>query len=274
MFSRETRQLRDLILDEARDRGVALEVESLTIEQELPVLRLRVGDRVLRASRVRLPGTSGSPIYPCDVITVMGSAYRSSRMWPRRRDGTFRIEAVVDHLLALVGAELQHERPDPKIAVGVPARESGLHVLHAAAVMLGTIEPDVAPVALVEHLKDDKVRKRIETRLAGDGLNDGDLRALGEAVGMFIGRSLKADDPLTPINNEILTMMKFGLHRGDLVQHRHVLLLDRHANKVRIADPSGEGVVELTFKAVEEAMTLGATKGKAWVATASRWGRA
>jgi hypothetical protein len=212
-------------------------------------------------------------IYPCDVVTVMGAGFRSSKMWPRKRDGTFRIEAVVDHLLALVREELAHERTDPKIAVGVPASASGLHVLHAAAVILGTIEPDVPPASLVDRLTDARVLKRIETRLAADGLTDGDLRALGEAAGMFIGRSLIADDPLTPINNEILTMLKIGLHHGDLVERRVVLLLERHANKVRIADPAGEGVVELKFKAAEEALALGATKEKVWVATASRWGR-
>ena len=60
MISPETHQLVAAIVTEARERGLDLEMESLVVEQSLPVMRLRLGDRVLRSVRVRLPGASGS----------------------------------------------------------------------------------------------------------------------------------------------------------------------------------------------------------------------
>lgn len=99
MFPRSTRLLCDEILAEARARGVQLEQESLTLELDLPVLRLRLGDRVFHGTRIRLPGVPGSSAYTPDVVTVHGSGFKTSRMWPRRLDGSFRVGAIVDHLL-------------------------------------------------------------------------------------------------------------------------------------------------------------------------------
>lgn len=111
MIPRETRDLRDEILGEARARGIDLQQESLVVEQNLTVLRLRVEDRVLRAARIRLLGAWGSN--EPDVVTVLGAAHRSSRMWPRRLDGSFQITAIVDHLLALLREEREHPRARP-----------------------------------------------------------------------------------------------------------------------------------------------------------------
>ncbi len=51
VFPRSTRLLCDEILAEARARGVRLEQESLKLELDLPVLRLRLADRVLRTAQ-------------------------------------------------------------------------------------------------------------------------------------------------------------------------------------------------------------------------------
>jgi hypothetical protein len=109
MISRGTRQLRDAILAEARDRGVPLDEESLTIEQGLPVLRFASEIGALLGARVRRP-VSSHPLP--DVISIHGSGFKTSRTWPRRRDGAFSISAVVDHLLALLRAEIERPKAD------------------------------------------------------------------------------------------------------------------------------------------------------------------
>jgi hypothetical protein len=76
---------------------------------------------------------------------------------------------------------VEHQRPDPVVAVGVPAAASGFHVLHAAATVLGVIKPNHTPEELVARVTNEKTRKRIENCLAGDGFTDHDLRALGDA---------------------------------------------------------------------------------------------
>ena len=167
-----TRALVATILREARSRGVDLDEESVTVQGDLPVLRIRIGRRVLRTARIRLPGPPGSR--GPDVVTVHGSGYLSSKTWPRKRDGSFALSAVVDHLLELVRGELEHARPDPPVASGVQAAASGIHVLHAAGILLGTITGDANPDALVERITDLTIRSRIDSHLRKGGLTDGD----------------------------------------------------------------------------------------------------
>jgi len=269
VITRETRDLRDAILAEARARGIDLEQESLVVEQSLPVLRLRTGDRVLRAARIRLPGVWGS-IEP-DVITVLAAAYRSSKTWPRRRHGGFAVTAIVDHLFALVREELETPCSDPPVASGVPARASGLHVLHAAAVFLGVVTLDVIPDALVGPVTDERVRRRIEAHLGKGGLTDGELRALGDAAGLSVGRCMTWDgfDPLEPAGADLLSVFRLGQQRGDATELRYALLLNRRKDRLKLADPAGDGVVEMKIETVEAAWKLGALGGRGWLATVS-----
>ncbi len=271
VITRETRDLRDAILAEGRDRGIDLEQESLVVEQNLPVLRLRVEDRVLRAARIRLPGLPGAGPYMPDVITVHGAAYRSSRTWPRQRDGGFKIAAIIDHLLDRVREELESPRPDPPVTAGVPPAASGLHVIHAAAVLLRVVPSDLAPESLVTRVTQERVRNRIESHLGKGGLTDGDLRALGDAVGLFVSRCMTFDsfDPFEPAGADLLSAFRLGEQRGENVERRYVLLLDRRADRVKLADPSGKGTVEMRIETIEAAWKLGALGGRGWLATMS-----
>ena len=272
VITRETLLLRDSLLAEARARGVPLDEKSVTLEVNLPVLRVRYGDRVLRSARIRLPGASGS----CepDVITVHGSGYRSSRMWPRKLDGTFAIPAVVDHFLALVRDELENPQPDPLVAAGVPAAASGLHVMHAAAVVLGTVTDDARPEVIVARVTDPTTRERIVGHAEKGGLTDGDLRALGDALGLFVSRCMKFDgfDPFEPISGDIVSVLRLGRQTSRNIELRYVLLLDGRGDWVRLADPAGKGIVELRRKDVETTWRLGALRGSGWLGAVSRAG--
>ena len=244
------------------------------MQGDLPVLRIRLGRRVLRTTRIRLPGPPGSR--QPDVITVHGSGPQSSKMWPRKRDGSFAITAVVDHLLELVRGELERVRPDAPGVSGVPAAASGVHVLHTAGILLGTITGDANPEALLERLTDLTVRNRIDGHLRKGGLTDGDLRALGRALRLSVGRSWKLDDsdPFEPINADILSILRLGRHDGSKVELRYALLLDRSGDRVKLSDPAGQGIVDMQVSGeVATAWELGAFGGKPWLGTVSvaRW---
>lgn len=107
--------------------------------------------------------------YAPDVITVHGSGNRTSKMWPRQRDGGFKIEAVVDHILRLAEAELSRAVPDLLIPSGMPASRSGLVMLHLAGIKLGLVEPGSKAELLLEKITDEKIRKCIEEHLARGG---------------------------------------------------------------------------------------------------------
>jgi hypothetical protein len=274
MVTPDTHDLVAAILREARSRGVDLDDESVTVQGDLPVLRVRLGRRVLRTTRVRLPGPPGSR--GPDVVTVHGSGYRSSKTWPRKRDGSFAVAAVVDHLLVLVRDELEHARPDAPVASGVPAAASGVHVLHAAGILLGTITGDANPDALVERITDLTIRSRIDSHLRAGGLTDGDLRALGTALRLSVGRSMKLDDtdPFEPINADIFSVLRLGRHDGSKVELRYALLLDRSGDHLKLVDPAGQGIVDMPVGGeVARAWKLGAVGGKPWLGTVSvaRW---
>lgn len=270
MINREARQLRDALLAEARERGVALEQESLSIEQNLPVLRLRVvGGVVLRSTRIRLPGVwgSGEP----DVITVHGSGFRRSRMWPRKQDGTFNVGAIVDHLLALVDEELGRPKPRVRVATGATASASGVHIIHAAAVYLGTMSSDTTPDQLVHRVGDDRRRQKIKAHARRGGLADSDLRALSAAARMFFGRSMKFDsDPFDQISDRHVTVLRVGALKGGRVERRFVLVLDCHADKITVADPVGDGVVVMQRRKLDAAWKLGTTSDVLWLGTLGR----
>ncbi len=271
---REARVLRDEILAEVRlKRGVALRQESLTVEHGMPVLRVRIGDRVLRGVQVRLPALPGPALQGPDVITVHGSGHRTSRTWPRKIDGTFAIGAVVDHLLGLVQTEVERPRPDLSfMAHDVPAAASALHVVHTAAIVLGTVTPDTKADDLVGRVGDEEHRAQMLARTRLGGLTDADLRVLSEVAGLFHGRARKLDDfdPFEPINDRILKVLRFGQRRDRVVERRHVLLLDRLRDQVTIADPAGEGVTTMSCKDAEAAWKLGGVRGIRWLGTLSR----
>lgn len=269
VFPRSTRLLCDEILAEACARGVRLEQESLTLEFDLPVLRLRLADRVLRGTRIRLPGAPGSSAHTPDVVTVYGSGFRTSKMWPRKLDGTFKVGAIVDHLLILMEEEFGRRGPDLHVAAGVPATASGLHTIHAAAIHLATGTPDMSPESLVAAVRDEARRATIQARLVREGLRDSDLRVLSEAAGLFLCRAMKLGDldPLEPISDRILTVLRIGPAHAGQVQPRFVLLLARRGDRITIADPGGRGLVTMRRRTLDAAWKNGTNKGAPWLGT-------
>ncbi len=273
VMPKEALQLRDLILAEAHARGVHLEQRFFRLERGLPVLRLRIDGRALRGCHVDLPGDPAVADhgYAPDVITVHGSGNRTSRMWPRQRDGGFKIEAVVDHILHLAEAELSRVVQDVVVPSGIPASRSGLVMLHLAAVKLGIWEPGSKAVVLVENVTGSKIRKRIEGHLERGGLKDSDLHRLGDANGMFFSRSTKIDfDPFELHSDRWVQALRIGRMVNGHVEHRHVIILDDHdLIEFTLADPAGAGLVKLDRHELTEAWTLGAKKGVKWVGTVS-----
>lgn len=130
MIPPEALHLRHFILTAAQARGVRLEVHCFGLEHHRPALRLRLGGKILRGCWVGLPD---APNAPCraDVITVHGSGHRSSRMWPRKTDGTFRIDAITDHILTFVGEE-PVEIPAARAGEDARRGTSSSGVLHGA----------------------------------------------------------------------------------------------------------------------------------------------
>jgi hypothetical protein len=192
-------------------------------------------------------------------------------MWPRNREGGFRIEAVVDHIVHLAEAELSRIVPDLVIPSGIPASRSGLVMMHLAAVKLGLIEPGSKPELLLEKITDAKIRERIEEHLGRGGLTDSDLHRLAAANGMFASRSIKIDfDPFELHSNRWVQVLRVGRIVNGKVEHRYVILLDDHdLAEFTVADPAGDGLVKLTRAELTEAWKLGARKNARWVGTIS-----
>ena len=268
MIPAEALRLRDLILAAADARGVALEERSLRWEHDHPLLRLRHGSRAVRGCWIGLPGGLGP--YRPDVVTVHGSGNRASKTWPRKRDGSFDISAITSHVLALVELEQSREVPAVYVPNGIPATASGLHVVYLATFRLGAVSPNLAPFALVRGIGEEKVRKRIEAHLRRGGLTDRDMRAIGDAAGLFLSTPHRIDfDPLEPIDDMILTALLVGKSSGGKVERRYVLILDRMDTKIDLADPAGEGFTTVTTDRLEKAWKLGAVRGRSWVGTVS-----
>lgn len=264
----QTLHLRDLILAGAAARGVALEQHALRIEVGLPVLHVRLGEKIFRGCTVRLPGSLGTSAP--DVVTVHGSGYRASKMWPRKGDGTFDIQAIVDHLLALIEAELSRSVPNLVIPTGVSAAASGLHVVHLAAVRLWILPVDSTAEHIVDGLVDEATRARAEAHLVGAGLTGRDMRELGDAAGLYVSTPTKMDfDPFEPINDRIFTILEIGWTKGGAIERRYVLILDRDEDNVDLADPAGEGRIAIGTKDLAKAWELGARLGRSWMGTVS-----
>lgn len=192
-------------------------------------------------------------------------------MWPRKIDGSFRIEAVVDHLLALVEQELSRVVPDLVIPSGIPESRSGLIVMHLAAVRLALVEPGSKAELLVETITDGKIRKRIEDHLDRGGLTDSDLHRLADANGMFASRSTKIDfDPFELHSVRWVEVLRIGRKVNGKVERRFVIILDDHdLTEFTLADPVGGGVVKFTRDELAKAWELGAKKGVPWVGKVS-----
>jgi hypothetical protein len=267
VIPREALDLRDFILEEAHARGVPLVEHLLHLERGLPVLHFKLGDRVLRGCEVRLPGDREVAEfgYAPDVVTVHGSGDRSSKMWPRQRDGNFKIEAVVEHILLLVGEELSRHVPELVVPKGVPAGLSGLHVLHLAGVHLGALPVGSKPEILLEAL-DAEDRARMEAKIARGNLIEADIRIMDRSNGFSFGRHGKLDhDPFNIWSDRSLPVLVLGRTVATKIERRFVLILDDHdGTKFTVADPAGDGLVKFTRTALEAEWNLGAKKGVLW----------
>jgi hypothetical protein len=268
----EVLHLRDLILAEVQRRDVHLEERFLRLERGRPVLHLRLGERALRGCHVELPGDPAVAAhgYAPDVITVHGSGDRSSRTWPRKLDGSFDIEAVTGHILHLVEVELNRPRPELHVPAGVPARSSGLHVVHLAGVRLGVIPTGAKAEDLLEQVKDEKIRARIDAHLGKDGLTEGDVRALVDTVPMNLWRpnvsAFEPFEPFEPLDDRTLTVLVIGETKAAEVERRYVLILDHHGDQLVVADPAGPGLTTVARTEFNEAWKVGAVRGRPWVA--------
>jgi len=192
-------------------------------------------------------------------------------MWPRKLDGSFKIEAVGDHIVRLAEVEMSRTVRDLVVPSGVPASRSGLVMLHLAAVRLGLVEPGSQTELLVKNATDSKIRKRIEDHLARGGLTDGDLHRLADANGMFFSRSTKIDfDPFELASDGWVQVLRLGRKANDDVEHRYVIVLDDHdLTQFTLADPNRNGLVKFTRDELTKAWRLGAKKGVKWVGTVS-----
>ncbi len=264
--------LRDLILAEARSRGFDLDEYVFRLEQELPVLRFRLGPRVLWGGHMRLPGGPGRGGYAPDAITVHGSSLGPSKSWPRKRDGSFNIEAAASYLVKLIEKELLLPRPKLNIPSGVAAAESGLHVIHLAAVLLGVVAPDSRAEYLVERIKDVKIKDRIQGHLRGKGLADGDMRTLCSGVGLYMSRSFTFEcDPFEPIGPGYFSIFKTEKIVTEKVESKFVLLLEHRGDKLGLADPAGNGFITVTLRELHEACRPRGRRRIPWVGDIGKW---
>jgi hypothetical protein len=266
MIPLSTIVLRDRILALARFRGVFLEEACLVDKRWCVSLRIRIGGVVLRGCEVRLPTDVKADRYAVNVVTVRGSRRRSSKAWPPRRDGTYNLDAIVTHLLTLVQEELASTRRTLTVASGVPDTASGVHVIHAAAVHFGTMSSDTTAEAVLEAIQDVRVRGRIESHARVGGITDPDLRALGDAVGLFFGRCAKVDfDPLELPSMRHLSVLVVGSEKDRRCVPRHVLVLARSGDEITVADPAGKGLTIVAAEELRRAWRFGGLRKHPWV---------
>ena len=263
----EAPQLRDAILGAVQTTGMPLTEHVLRVERGRPVLRLQICGRLLRGVWLRLPGVPTSDHERCGVL-VHGSGYRASKAWPRCRDGSFNIEAIAHHLVALVNQELSHARTDVPVVTNVSASASGLHVVHVAAMHLGLMEAPSSANELLDGVADVGARDRIASHLLGGGLTEADLRALCDVVMLSIYRENSSHfDPFEPIGCRHLPILAVGERVGRRIQRRLVVVTDFRPDHVEIADPAGDGSVVVSMADLDAWWKLGAKRGQRWVRT-------
>jgi len=261
----EALDLARLILASAQSRGVHLEEHVFHLKVGRPVLHFRLGDRVLRGCHVGLPGDRKLARYTSDVITVHGSGDRSSKTWPRQRDGEFNLSAIVEHILVLVEVELARQVPELTVPTGIPTGLSGLHVLHLAGVRLGALPVNSKPEVLLDAL-DPGDRARMEAKIAQGVLIEADIRLMDRSNGYSFGRHGKLDlDQFHIWSDRSLPVLVLGRAVASKVERRFVLILDDHdGTEFTVADPAGQGLVKFTRAELTRCWAKGAKKGVKW----------
>jgi len=260
----EAHYLKDLIFAAVRSRGVDLREVSFRVDEGAPSVRFGIEGANLAGARIRIPGGGTASQ---KVITVSGPSGGWSRSWQRRRDDTFDIEAVAAFLMAMV----EHERakpapPELQVPKGEPVSSSGLHVIHLAAVRLAVLPPETTPQQLLARVGNEGRRLQIEARLERRGVVESDLRVLVDATPMHLWRPNKvAHDPFEPLSNDYLPIAVVGRATSGGVERRYVLVLDYERPEVVVADPAGDGLVEMPRQAFLESWRLGAIRDRAWV---------
>jgi len=142
---------------------------------------------------------------------------------------------------------------------------SGLHVMQLAAVRLGG-PPSATPEDLLGGVRDERRRARIERNLTTSGLLEADLRALADVAHLHLYRPNKVDfDPFEPLGSNILPIALVGRERASGIESRYVLVVDYGVGDVLIADPAGEGLVNLARESFLASWKLAARRGLSWV---------
>ncbi len=271
-----TSHLRDRILTELRARGFDLDEYTFRLEQDRPVLRFRLGPRVILGCHVILPGLTGHihTSYAADFVAVHGSDVGLTKSWSRKRDGDFDIAAVADHLVGLIEQELLLPKPELNIPSGTKPAASGLHVIHLAAVQLGALAPDSRAEQLLERIGDVQIQERIHDHVQYRGLTGKDMKALGNGNGLYLYRTYKfaceLPTPVESIGLGSVTILKLGKGAAGKVETRFVLVIADRGNEIDIADPVGRGLTRTTPSELTEAWKLGGIRGKPWIGYASK----
>lgn len=140
---------------------------------------------------------------------------------------------------------------------------SGLHVVHAAALLLAAMPKTTKPADLVARLKDDVMRARIETALAKKGLVEKEVRALAEACGMHLYRP-NAPHPFDPLKPEPTDNGYWVAVIGDRPERRYVLIIKHLENSLVVADPAGAGLTSTTPEQFSAVWKLAARNCVSW----------
>lgn len=152
--------------------------------------------------------------------------------------------------------------PKIRLARNVTRAASGLHVVHAAAVLLGKMPKTTKPADVITKVADHEMRARIESALVKKGLVEKHVRALAEACGMELYRPNKY--PFDPFKPETSDHGYYAALIGDRSERRYVLVLDHREHALVLADPAGAGVTTVTSEQFLEVWKLAARNGVSW----------